>query len=312
VANGDICFCIVFNHRFDANVPKLERIYKDRFDTLFFLMPLYTGANRQVLTVYENSVFFQGFFAQAFERLFAERYSHYVFIADDLILHPRLNAANLLDELGLTGDAAYIKSLTALADQTFKWPWQLGILNTVLNPEFVRTALAQELPSAEEAHARCRAHGVQVRDLAWSDLRALRGSGYKAYLRAISFLFSNRNNLSIPYPYVAGYSDFLIVPKHAIRQFCRYCGVFAAMNLFVEVAAPTALALACDRIVVEKDTKWRGREIWSEREISGFYAEHDNDLQRVLASYDDNQLYVHPLKLSKLKIDNIHNRKLPL
>ncbi len=301
----DVCFTVVFNHRYDENIPKLERIYEKRFASLFFLVPFYTGVRPDVVSVYENSVFFHGFFAQAYERLFSERFSHYVFVADDLILHPRLNAANLVAELRLDEDAAYIKHLNPLPDQTLRWHWQLWVLETIRQPRLPSATLERELPSGEEALARLKAHGLIVRDLAWSDLKALRGARAKKWLRAFGFYVRNWKDLSLPYPYVAGYSDLIVVPAHALKRFCHYCGVFAAMNLFVEVAAPTALALACERIVVERDTPWHGREIWDAEQVRRILSEHDHDLGRILGAYDENQLYMHPLKLTSLAVAGI-------
>lgn len=303
----EVCFAVVFNHRYDENIPKLEKIYADRFDSLFFLVPFYTGDQPNVLSVYENSIFFHGFFAQAYERLFSERYSHYVFIADDLILHPRLNADNLIDELRLGDDAGYITHLVPLADQTFKWDWQMMALDAIKNSPLPRATFEQELPSLEEARARAEAHRVRTRDLAWGDLKALRGGRYREYVRPAKFLWKHRRDLSLPYPYVVAYSDLIVVPRHALRQFCHYCGVFAAMNLFVEVAAPTALMLACERIVVETDTDLHGRVLWEQDEVTQLLAEHDYDLRRILDSYEDDQMFLHPLKLSKLKFDNFQN-----
>ena len=119
-------------------------------------------------------------------------------------------------------------------------------------------------------------------------------------LRSAAFLLRRRNR-SLPYPLAWGYSDFVVVPTAALETFCRLCGVFAAMNLFVEVALPTALALACDRIVVEADTQWRGVEIWDPAEVEDLRTRHGGDLARLLAAYEPHQLYLHPVKLSGWK-----------
>ncbi len=85
-----------------------------------------------------------------------------------------------------------------------------------------------------------------------------------------------------------------------MRRFAHLCGVFAAMGLFVEVAIPTALVLACDRIVQEHETRWRGVEVWAEEKVALQNQHVGMDLRNVIGSYGRNQLYLHPVKLSAL------------
>ncbi len=97
---------------------------------------------------------------------------------------------------------------------------------------------------------------------------------------------------------IAGYADFVIVPAEAIAGFCHYCGVFAAAGLYVELAVPTALALSCKKIICEKDTKWKGIEYWA-REIDDFGRSRDYSIKKLYEGFTPEQLYVHPVKLSK-------------
>ena len=126
------------------------------------------------------------------------------------------------------------------------------------------------------------------------------------------FAYRLRLPIKVPYPLAAGYSDFLIVPRSAIQEFSRLCGVFAAMNLFVEIAAPTALALSCEHISTEmiKGENWvfgrrdprfarRGLELWSEDDIKALGNKHGWNEQSLLQSMGADTLYVHPVKLSR-------------
>jgi hypothetical protein len=84
------------------------------------------------------------------------------------------------------------------------------------------------------------------------------------------------------------------------------------MNLFVEMAAPTALALSCPRIATEmirgehwlserRDARFarRGVELWNAKEIEDLGAKHDWDEQLLLKAMGPDTLYIHPIKLTR-------------
>ena len=120
----------------------------------------------------------------------------------------------------------------------------------------------------------------------------------------------------IPYPLLMSYSDFLVVPAVVIREFCRLCGVTAAMGLFVEIAIPTALALVCPVVVTEDcryarnsaqdkalSTRRIGKEIWTPQEVDAFRYKFDGSLKRLEQEFPEDLLYVHPVKLSKWRVE---------
>ncbi|HYO87569.1 MAG TPA: hypothetical protein VER79_02920, partial [Candidatus Limnocylindrales bacterium] len=52
VDNNDaarICLVVIFNHRFEANLPILDRLYGDRFHHVRYLMPFYQGTRSDVI-----------------------------------------------------------------------------------------------------------------------------------------------------------------------------------------------------------------------------------------------------------------------
>lgn len=303
--SGKICFVNVFNHKYERNVPKLEKIYQGRFSDIYHIMPFYQGAAPNVIPVYESSYRFEGYLAQSLGRLYDEKYTHYVFSADDLILNRRLTDHNLLEELGLGPDTAYIKMLSVFSQVSFGWP-QFGptvmALSRALRESFV--ACQEELPSADEALARLEAHGIQIPEVGWQHLKhPTLGYRYnpRDLISGLLFLLRRRRGNRIPYPLLQGYSDFVIVPTGAIKPFCHLCGVFAAMSLFVEVAIPTALALSCRHIVTEAQTPWRGVELWDADRVAAIAESNDFQVARVLDGFNEHQLYLHPIKLSRFK-----------
>ena len=64
----------------------------------------------EVIPVYETSIHFQGFFAQAYSHL-PKDFDYYIFCADDLILNPQLNEDNIIEK--------FIKILTSTLLELF-------------------------------------------------------------------------------------------------------------------------------------------------------------------------------------------------
>lgn len=302
-----LCLVIVFNHKYEQNIPKLQAIYKDKFDHITFLMPFGDETQDDVVPVYDSSYRFEGYFAQGYHHFAHDKYSHYVFVGDDLILHPRLTQNNLISELCLDDQSGYIKSLTPLSQGHFDWPHMLAAMKALVRLGQGGYVNAwPELPSGDEALQTLRAQGHEFGPLTWQHWRDPAreyrpGLGHR--LRSAWWLARHgaRRGYSLPFPLLQGYSDFVVVPAAHARQFCRLCGVFSALDLFAEVAIPTALALSCPHVVTEKDTPWHGVEIWDQAALQGLLERNHFSLPQMLQSYDDNQLYLHPLKLSKLQ-----------
>jgi len=300
-ASGEICLVFIFNHKYDQNIKKLESIYGRRFENIFHLVPFYDGNEPNVIPVYDNSFKFQGYIAQAYARIFDPKYSHYVFVGDDLLLNPRINADNLTRELNLRDNSGYIKSLTVLSDQSFEWPHLLPVLEAFGNIRGVE--YEREIPDKAEAFERLRRHGYTARPFGFRNMRG--GNGYrydrKQIIAAGRFLLKNYRDRSLRYPLLVAYSDFTVIPANALQQFCQLCGVFSAMNMFVEVAIPTAMVLSCDHIVEEKDTTWRGLEVWGNEYNELMKRQRASEFKDVLDSFGEHQLYLHPVKLSQWK-----------
>lgn len=322
-----LCLVVVFNHRYDQNIEKLVALYRGRFEQLRFLVPAYTGTRPDTVAVLENAVCFQGYFWQAFARYHDPRFTHYVFIGDDVILSPDVDASNLLARLKLDERSGYIKSLIGLTAGSYKWARGCDAIGCVNRTPGLRR-YAELLPGPEEFAARLARHGLPVqrhftlRNLRKSPSAAPVNAGgryvpYRGGLRDLLTLAppiglatalaarkvpvlsrAMRKNLerrTLPVPLASGYSDFVVVPATAVAEFARICGVLAAMNLFVEVAIPTALALTVERIRTEADTGVRGLELWRAADVAALEERCGRTVARLPAEY----LYTHPVKLSR-------------
>ncbi len=298
------CLVVVFNHRFEGNLPLLRALYRGRFSTVRFLVPFYRGEDRDVVPVFESSATFQGYFAQARRHLAAEGISHYVFVADDLLLDPAINETNLHVYLRLRPGGGYTKYLEPFSSLTSRWTHFNRTLRALRFDEFVNAR--NELPPREEAVARLAAHGLEVRPLGWRNLEAVPGPWWhraKEWLKTLWLLHHRRDGRELPYPLLMGYADLLVVPAAALGEFCHLCGVFAAMGIFVECAAVTALALAVPDLSLERDLTRRGLELWSDAERHAFWTRYSARLPRLLEDFPAGCLYVHPVKLHHWQAD---------
>ena len=312
---------LIYNHKYESNIPKLERYYSGKFRKIWHLVPFYTGTAENVIPVYEGSFFFQGFIAQAARRLLVDPPEQFFFVSDDLLLDPAINQTNVLHEFGLKEDWGFIAELHDLSQGRYG----RGVT------EARKASLKQfgleidgELPSFAEAQEKIARH-IKL------DSLVLRR--YTPYIRAMEKpygknLHSNwkkfRGNLwhlreqfrhwthpkTLSYPLLGGYSDLFIIPSSVFGQFAHYCGVLAAARVFVELAIPTALAFVCPHLVTEETCPRRGLNVWfppgpwaeMERKtalLDGITAKAQNKLPNLIADWPQDYLYVHPLKLSK-------------
>jgi hypothetical protein len=289
---------VVFNHRYDKNLPVLDRIYADRFE-VSYLVPFYDGEHPTATAVYESSHQFQGFFAQALGQYRSPSATHYVFAADDMLLNPALHAGNLAERLGLGPRTGFIKGIADLATAPFAWTHLLPSI--ALWHRNTGVEHANELPSEQEARALVSRHVAVSERVSFAGVRNFRGRvdprDRPTRLTAAHLLRHPRQR-RLPYPLVWGYSDFCVVPAEAVERFARWCGVFAAMGLFVEVAMPTALAMACEEVRTEQPGGLEGVELWTAEEQERLLTDHDRSLRQLSERFPAHWLYVHPVKLS--------------
>ena len=293
------CLVVVFNHRFERNLPRLRALYRGRFSLVRFLVPFYRGEDRDVVPVFESSATFQGYFAQAQRHLMAEGISHFVLVADDLLLNPAINEGNLHIYLRLQPGGGYTKYLEPFSSMTSRWTHFNRTLRALRFDEFVNARA--ELPPRAEAVARLAAHGLTVQPLGWRNLEAAPGPWthrVEEWLTAFWLVRRRRERGELAYPLLMGYADFLVVPAAAMPEFCHLCGVFSAMGIFVECAAVTALALAVPHLSLERDLDRQGSELWSDADRHAFRENYSARLPKLLGNFPVGCLYVHPIKLS--------------
>lgn len=294
-----VTLVVIFNHKFNKNIPILRELYGERFRKIRFLVPFYEGNDDDVIPVCDSSYQFQGYITQAYKTLKDDDASHFLFIGDDLILAPFLNENNILDYLGVGEKDAYIESITSLK-KTDYWYYSrfqsvhdafhqvaVNYKNEIPNLQFFEKK-ALEFGIGEykiDRHVKCKKYG-------WKHVR----------LNVNRIFNTIVNPIEIEYPLATGYSDFFVLPSEKLKEFSRLSGVFAAMRLFVETAIPTALMLTMDKqtLKTQKDAKLYTKKLWWHTETARKFEE---DCQYKVSNMDEfwpeKYAYLHPIKLSR-------------
>ncbi|MDR0603820.1 MAG: hypothetical protein LBG80_05900 [Bacteroidales bacterium] len=301
-----IALFVIYNHRYDKNIDKVEELYRDKFTHIFHVIPFYDGNRSNVLPVYANSIYFQSYIAQAFQQIShqKEQYSHYFIVADDMLLNPCINEKNIFDFLNLDMETCYIKDIREPHKKCYNnrglhWAWLTQFTYKMNKP---RVEIKTVLPSKEEAVSQFEKHKIdispikltkQVRSLIYCIYKAWYGLAYRTL---ITIFQKNKIN----YPLVWAYSDCLLIPHSVMLKFCTCCGAFAATDLNVELAIPTALLLCTDKISTDNKLgiKSIANEIENIKKIENMY---NFDLQKLIKNFPEDVFFIHPIKLSKWK-----------
>ncbi len=300
-----VALVIIYNHQYNRNIEILEHLYKDRFCAIYHLVPFYNGNESNVIPVYECSFYFQGYIAQGLKSYFSDEYDHYFFIADDLLLNPMINENNCSELLQLNSHSCFLSGFITLHEREEYWPrigeafhWRIGVSGI---------EVSNQLPDYQAALEAFRKFGLEIKPLRFEQIWET-PSTINDWIKKIKrnkvflvrFINSKIRNKKyhLSYPLVGSYSDIFVVSSNTIKQFCHYCGVFAATKLFVEVGLPTALVLSAKEIVTEMDLPFVSGALWTKEEYQ-ILSRYENDLQLLLNDFPPNYLYLHPIKLSQ-------------
>ena len=301
-----VALIVIYNHKYDKNIDLLESLYKGRFSTIYHLVPFYTGTKTNVIPVYENSYYFQGYITQGLKSFYSKDIVHYFFVADDMIINPEINENNYADFFKLDENSSFIPKFCNLYHNDH-WPHKYNGFS--FRVEQYGIEVTKELPDYQEAEKRLiSAKAIerpleQEPSLKWPEVYEIPGYNLRIkenlkghFRRFLSFIQNRKYRLT--YPLVASYSDILVVSSQNIKEFCHYCGVFTSLKLFVEIAIPTALALSSNKIVTENELVYEEKALWRDA-VGKFLSPYKNNLELLIKNYPEKVLYIHPVKLSQ-------------
>lgn len=298
----EVCLLIIYNHRYDGNIEKLEKIYGARFSNIYHIMPFYEGNRENVIPVYECSFRFQGYVAQAMQ-LIHERYEQYFFISDDLILNPEINESNYKDWFHINGKNAFITFTKPLREMG-EWAINRRFMDPLPKFEWYSGTLwEKEIMPSEQAYSIAKQKGYEKEQFL-VDIPMVWGARKKLIkyprLFVLFFKILLLGKQQCPYPIWCGYSDIFIIPGEKMKEISHMFGVFAAMGLFVEMAIPTTLQLLCKDVTeTKKLAPLYGKSLWTTAEVEAVKNQHNHNYKTLEDNWDKNCLYIHPVKLSK-------------
>jgi hypothetical protein len=318
--------CIIYNHRFDANIPKLEKYYQNRFEHIFHLVPYYDGELKNVIPVFEKSFYFQAHVITAWCHLKNKGFDQFVFVGDDLLLNPTINEYNIDSTLNLDRNMAFLPWYWgAISDLPFEYPNLMPAWNSFYQRKHLKHhALnwSNALPDYAEAERKLKLHGFRFRKLSLKNLKGYYGNyRYKhaknRFRNLVSLFFQNKRKP--PYPIVAGYADLFVLPTNKMEGIVGILEAFRDIRLWVEFAIPTAILLSFDKIRTENELNQKGIlpiEFYKSAERTDYLIDRDkaalvfnriNELNfnKVSDLFESTDLYIHPVKLSKVSIEKL-------
>jgi hypothetical protein len=301
-----IALFVIYNHRYDKNIPKVENLYKGKFSHIYHLVPFYEGEQENVLPVYESSYQFQSYISQAYQQIRKrhEQYTHYFVVSDDALMNPSINETNLFEFLNIDEQTCYIKNFSDIRQ---KLPWSQVYVPLLYRVKQKGVEVVDILPDYQQASLKFKQHNLDIPDkvkysrlwlyVLWYLWMLWARNVIRSLKMAIKYTFRRRK---IAYPLVWGGSDYLLMPSFVMPKFCTYCGAFAATGLFVEYAIPTALVFSANKIATEQMI---GKQAIfnDEKKIREFENTYNFNLEQLIRNFPEKVTFIHPVKLSKWK-----------
>lgn len=294
-----IALFILYNHHYTKNIDRTEELYKGKFSYVYHLIPFYSGDRKNVIPVYDSSIQFQSYIAQAYQKVRHLGFTHYFVVADDMIINPTINEANLFEITGILEDSSYITDIRDYMTNKYRIP----LFETISS---WGTEVMNILPSKETAFKTLTEKGLHVlpsrRYALLYLLHFLLKFDIGRVRHALYYLLHKRDNNI--YPSLWAYSDILLIPSSNMVKFTTYCGCFAALNMFVEKAIPIALYLSSDKVVLGNQLKLKTitqLHLLGKEGQKQFEDKYQFSLMKLINDYPKELFFVHPIKLSKWK-----------
>ena len=298
--NTKIALLIIYNHRYDKNISRINQIYAGRFEYIYHVVPFYDGDIENVIPVYDNSFQFQGYISQAFQHLKGKGFSHYIAVADDMVINPSLDEHNFFELSGIARNVCFSHNFNDITKINRKW---YHTKDAVRFSVFNRgVELDTILPSTEHALQALATHGFRTQLIPEWPYNKLRRP-VKEFLLKIRRVIWYRllGQVYYSYPLLSGYSDMIVVPADVMPRFCQYCGAFAGARLFVEIAIPTAMALSSTRIQSIADIHMNKFLIFPRKGEKNILTSCNFSYDKLVSEFPQDMLYIHPVKLSQWK-----------
>lgn len=315
---------VLFNHNYEKNIPIIKSIYKSRFPRLRILMPFYYGNDEEVIGVFGNSFTFHAYIAQARKELMKMGCNDFLIIGDDLLLNPELDSINFYEKISIPEGSFYIDKIENVSECRYNRPVMEASKFFPYSTPGLDPSVNKHVPTFDEAFKVLLERGfiTSTKLSKWAPFYPLFKkniiknfyNNYKIFkarcwhfLKVVKYKFKP---VHMPYPYVFGYSDIILIPANRMEELCRYLEVFATWNMFVEMAIPTAIMLLPNaKIHFASQCSYKTGNVWYPQDPKHFKKINDiiNELMNksdnyidLVTHYPNEYLYLHPVKLSRL------------
>ena len=223
---SNVTLIIIFNHKYNKNIPLIDELYGKRFSDIVYIVPFYKKGELddkryEIISVYETSYSFQGYIAQAYSELEKHEASHYLFIGDDLILHPDIDERNYKEYFHVGAEDSYCTEICKINEPFGNYKWDYSrIYHNVLclkNDRFVN--FKSEIPSKEEAFIIASQKGYE----GFTINKSFYSKSNIGLKRNISNLLLKMRPLpkETEYPLFGGYSDLFILSGDDLANFAH-------------------------------------------------------------------------------------------
>lgn len=301
--------CLFFNYPFERNIPVLEELYAGTFDYIVHIQPMVRSDRKNVHTVYRAAFNFGGFFADSIDFLEALDADYFVFAGDDCILNINLFGKNF-ENTFLKKD----KEISGFIPQLLKFsngkewisPHKINTLARFVNGYGLYDQRIEGwndfLPDPESIRESAQNLNVYCQTMhrpSEENLHQLTPSQREVFNR----LMGSKVEAPLPYPLVYAVSDFFVISREQLSVFCHNVGLLATMNLFPEVAVPTALLSVGGPILQAKDLDLTFEWTWGRNQsVEHFVPTSVDAVRTFIDKMGDNTLFRHPIKLSKVEL----------
>ncbi len=276
---SSICLNILYKSLNPSLIDKMENIYSKNFNKIFHLMPLYSeeeyGKKENVIPVFENKYQLTGHIAQAYEKIYQEKYDYYVFMTDECLLSPCVNQDNLKEIFKLDKDTCFISSdikavdVDVLNDTNWAFP---SLFNMTYNKNGAE--IIKFIPSKANARKLYTKNADAKTPYIYADyfsylqkhIVANRRHNHPFFfelkhgqkdIKTLSEVFVSKleqDKLKTIYPFVCSQAEFFIVPSCSIKNFKHYCGLLGSVRLHYNIGFATSMCFSAnEKIKMPKD-----------------------------------------------------------
>jgi hypothetical protein len=299
--------CVFFNYPYPANIEVWDKLYSSVFDQIIYVQPFIKSDMNNVYTVYRAAFNFGGYFSDISHILDEIDTDVIIFCGDDCLINPDMFSSEFEDTFtGFDRKSVFLPQFLNYGNEGwFNNPHKRNTLGRFINGY---GAYDQRVEGWRSYLPEDNYLLNNLKKLGFStDLNRPSNEFYKTlsptHQEIINITFQKQDRVQLPYPLVYGVSDFFMIGKDLVSDFCSNVGAFASLNVFPEVAVPTALLTLDANIIQANSLNLKYRWTYGRNDkVSHFVPTNIDEIKREMSSMESNELFIHPVKMSKVKL----------